>query len=75
MAQISPVGVRSPGRMFSLQQSLPHLPVPPLQQTLDKFLLQLEPLVSKEEMQQAREVIIASINYLKFINSMLYDLH
>lgn len=48
--------VRIPGRMFSLQQSLPRLPVPALQQTLDKYLLTAKPLLSEEEYERANEV-------------------
>lgn len=48
--------VRIPGRMFSLQQSLPRLPVPALQQTLDKYLRTAKPLLSVEEYQHAQEV-------------------
>ncbi len=32
------VGHYKPGQMFSEQESLPHLPVPPLQQTLERYL-------------------------------------
>ena len=31
-------GVYKPGQMYSEQDSLPHLPVPPLNQTLEKYL-------------------------------------
>ncbi|KAG8447994.1 hypothetical protein GDO86_015189 [Hymenochirus boettgeri] len=47
---VKPVSlVKLPGRYLAHQESLPCLPVPPLQQTLDKYLLALKPLVSQEE--------------------------
>jgi len=39
--------------MFSLQEGLPRLPVPPLQQTLEKFLRSAKPVLSPDEMTQA----------------------
>ena len=38
-----------PGRMFAHQQSLSRLPVPPLQQTLYKYLLTIKPILSEED--------------------------
>lgn len=46
------------GRMFSQQKSLSKFPVPPLQQTLYKYLLQLQPLVGPEEYEQTKKVRI-----------------
>ncbi len=48
--------VRIPGRMFHLQQSLPRLPIPALQQTLDKYLLSARPLLTDEEFTHAENV-------------------
>ena len=42
--------------MFSVQYSLPRLPVPALQQTLDKFLLSVKPQLSEEEYAHAEKV-------------------
>lgn len=45
------------GRMFSQQKSLSKFPVPPLQQTLYKYLLQLQPLVEPEEYEQTKKIV------------------
>ncbi|XP_071820524.1 carnitine O-acetyltransferase-like isoform X3 [Apostichopus japonicus] len=45
------------GRMFSQQKSLSKFPVPPLQQTLYKYLLQLQPLVGPEEYEQTKQIV------------------
>ncbi|KAL5011511.1 hypothetical protein ScPMuIL_010062 [Solemya velum] len=45
------------GRMFSVQDSLPRLPVPPIAQTMDKFLESVQPLLSEEELQQTHRVV------------------
>ncbi|CAM2103610.1 carnitine O-acetyltransferase isoform X1 [Caretta caretta] len=37
------------GRYLAHQEGLPCLPVPPLQQTLDRYLLALQPIISEEE--------------------------
>ena len=44
------------GRMFSVQESLPHLPVPPLQHTLDKFLRSVKPILSDDDYKRAQKV-------------------
>ncbi|KAG9477706.1 hypothetical protein GDO78_012951, partial [Eleutherodactylus coqui] len=47
---VKPVSlVKLPGRYLAHQEGLPALPVPALQQTLDKYLLALKPLVPEEE--------------------------
>ena len=48
------------GRMFSVQYSLPRLPVPPLQQTVDKYLRTVRPLVTDEEFANTQEVCSSS---------------
>uniref|UniRef100_A0A8D0E839 Carnitine O-acetyltransferase n=1 Tax=Salvator merianae TaxID=96440 RepID=A0A8D0E839_SALMN len=48
---------RLPGRYLAHQDSLPTLPVPPLQQTLDRYLLALEPIISEEELSHTRELV------------------
>ncbi|OWZ19424.1 Choline/Carnitine O-acyltransferase [Phytophthora megakarya] len=42
---------------YALQTSLPHLPVPPLHATLDKYLRSLEPLVTKEELKKTTALV------------------
>ncbi|KAL4150676.1 hypothetical protein PRNP1_010077 [Phytophthora ramorum] len=42
---------------YALQASLPHLPVPSLQATLDKYLLSIEPLVTKEELERTKTLV------------------
>uniref|UniRef100_A0A8D0L9N8 Carnitine O-acetyltransferase n=1 Tax=Sphenodon punctatus TaxID=8508 RepID=A0A8D0L9N8_SPHPU len=47
---LRPVALRQlPGRYLAHQEELPCLPVPPLQQTLDRYLLTLRPIISEEE--------------------------
>uniref|UniRef100_A0A452IM35 Carnitine O-acetyltransferase n=1 Tax=Gopherus agassizii TaxID=38772 RepID=A0A452IM35_9SAUR len=47
---LRPVALRKlTGRYLAHQEGLPHLPVPPLQQTLDRYLLALQPIISEEE--------------------------
>ncbi|KAJ7414160.1 Carnitine O-acetyltransferase [Willisornis vidua] len=46
-----------PGRFQLHQEALPHLPVPPLQQTLDRYLLALQPIVSQEELSHTKELV------------------
>jgi len=44
------------GRMFSLQESLPKFPVAPLEQTLEKYLQTVKPLVTDEEFKKTQQV-------------------
>ncbi|GCB65549.1 hypothetical protein scyTo_0009968 [Scyliorhinus torazame] len=46
-----------PGRYLAHQKSLPRLPVPPLQQTLERYLLALEPIVSQEELESTKQIV------------------
>ena len=46
------------GRMFSVQAALPKYPVAPLQQTLQKYLKSLEPLLTEEEYRHTEKVFI-----------------
>ncbi|XP_078282157.1 carnitine O-acetyltransferase isoform X1 [Rhinoraja longicauda] len=46
-----------PGRYFAHQKSLPRLPVPPLLQTLERYLLNLEPIVSQEELEHTTQIV------------------
>uniref|UniRef100_A0A3Q3FC11 Choline/carnitine acyltransferase domain-containing protein n=1 Tax=Kryptolebias marmoratus TaxID=37003 RepID=A0A3Q3FC11_KRYMA len=53
----SPVSAtRVAGRYLTHQRGLPALPVPPLQQTCERYLAALEPLVEAEELTQTREL-------------------
>ncbi|XP_072015159.1 carnitine O-acetyltransferase-like isoform X2 [Amphiura filiformis] len=45
------------GRMFLHQKSLARLPIPPLQQTLYRYLLSVEPLLSKEDFETTKKVV------------------
>jgi len=45
------------GRFYSHQESLPHLPVPPLQQTLDKYLKTIRPLVNDAEFKKTQALV------------------
>ncbi|XP_018426342.1 PREDICTED: carnitine O-acetyltransferase [Nanorana parkeri] len=55
---VKPVSLmKLPGRYLAHQEALPHLPVPALQQTLDKYLLALKPLISQEEWSQTNQMV------------------
>jgi len=62
MADIKPLAVK--GRMFSVQAALPKFPVAPLQQTLDKYLQTLRPLVTDAEFKHAQKVSFHSKPFL-----------
>ncbi|NXE46266.1 CACP acetyltransferase, partial [Casuarius casuarius] len=46
-----------PGRVLLHQEALPSLPVPPLQQTLDRYLKALQPIISEEEWNHTQELV------------------
>ncbi|XP_072287375.1 carnitine O-acetyltransferase isoform X2 [Pyxicephalus adspersus] len=55
---VKPVSLmKLPGRYLAHQKTLPHLPIPPLQQTLDKYMLALKPLVSQEEWSHTNQLV------------------
>ncbi|XP_068104580.1 carnitine O-acetyltransferase isoform X2 [Hyperolius riggenbachi] len=55
---VKPVSlVKLPGRYLAHQEGLPQLPVPPLQQTLNKYLLALKPLISQEEWDHTHKIV------------------
>nr|XP_023696517.1 carnitine O-acetyltransferase-like isoform X2 [Paramormyrops kingsleyae] len=51
------LAARVPGRCLLRQEVLPKLPVPPLQQTCERYLAVLEPIVSEEELQHTRQLV------------------
>lgn len=62
--QVKPLGFLKPsaltkvaGRFKAHQESLPRLPVPPLQQTLDHYLKTLQPIVSEEEWAHTKQLV------------------
>lgn len=55
---VKPVSlVKIPGRYLAHQEGLPHLPVPPLKQTLERYLLALKPIISQEEWNHTQELV------------------
>uniref|UniRef100_A0A8D0REU7 Carnitine O-acetyltransferase n=1 Tax=Sus scrofa TaxID=9823 RepID=A0A8D0REU7_PIG len=62
--QVRPLGFLKPSSLTKVsshfkthQDSLPRLPVPPLQQTLDHYLKALQPIVSEEEWAQTKQLV------------------
>lgn len=62
--QVKPLGFLKPssltkvsGRFKAHQDSLPRLPVPPLQQSLDHYLKTLQPIVSEEEWAHTKQLV------------------
>ncbi|CAN7942278.1 unnamed protein product [Ixodes hexagonus] len=45
------------GPMMSRQKELPKLPLPPLQEVLDRFLQYMEPLLTDQELEETRKVV------------------
>lgn len=43
--------------LYAAEQSLPHLPVPPLTSTFHKYLETLEPILTKEELAHSRSLV------------------
>ncbi|MBN3278040.1 CACP acetyltransferase, partial [Polyodon spathula] len=55
---VKPVSVtRIPGRYLVHQEGLPKLPVPPLRQTMGRYLAALQPIVSQEELEHTRMLV------------------
>ncbi|XP_066569268.1 carnitine O-acetyltransferase isoform X1 [Amia ocellicauda] len=55
---VKPVSVtRIPGRYLVHQEGLPKLPVPPLRQTLERYLRALQPIVSAEELAHTQQLV------------------
>lgn len=55
---LKPLALRKlPGRYLAHQEGLPTLPVPPLQQTMERYLSVLEPIISEEELSHTRELV------------------
>jgi len=46
-----------PFSMLAKQDSLPPLPVPPLQQTMDKYLSAIKPLVDEEDFDYTKDLV------------------
>lgn len=51
------------GRMFSVQDSLPKLPVPALEQTLQKYLRSVRPVLTDEEYAKTQKVIYERVHF------------
>ncbi|KAM7369394.1 hypothetical protein PAMP_013666 [Pampus punctatissimus] len=55
---VKPVSAtRVTGRYLTHQQGLPSLPVPPLQQTCERYLAALEPIVEVDELKHTKEMV------------------
>ncbi|KAL0193331.1 hypothetical protein M9458_011627, partial [Cirrhinus mrigala] len=55
---VKPVSVTQiAGRYLAHQESLPKLPVPPLQQTCERYLAALTPIVDPEELNQTQKLL------------------
>ena len=62
--QVKPLGFLKPSSLMKVssrfkahQDSLPRLPVPALQQSLDRYLKALQPIVSEEEWAQTKQLV------------------
>lgn len=55
---VKPVSAtRVAGRYLTHQQGLPCLPVPPLQQTCERYITALEPIVEVDELKHTKELV------------------
>ncbi|XP_065647513.1 carnitine O-acetyltransferase isoform X2 [Hydra vulgaris] len=46
-----------PKVMMAKENSLPHLPVPPLHQTMNKYIIALEPLLNKNQLEKTKKIV------------------
>lgn len=55
---VKPVSAsRIPGRYLTHQKGLPSLPVPPLQQTCERYITALEPIIEIDELKHTKELV------------------
>lgn len=55
---VKPVSVtRIAGRYLTHQRGLPRLPLPPLQQTCERYITALEPIIDAGELKQTKELV------------------
>lgn len=55
---VKPVSAtRVSGRYLTHQKGLPGLPVPPLQQTCERYITALEPIVEVDELKHTKELV------------------
>lgn len=55
---VKPVSAtRVSGRYLNHQKGLPSLPVPPLQQTCERYITALEPIMEVDELQHTKELV------------------
>ena len=57
---VRPIMVKTSAAHYSMlakQDSLPPLPVPSLQQTMDKYLLAIKPLVDEEDYEYTKDLV------------------
>lgn len=57
MVKTSASAVTKPFSMLAKQDSLPPLPVPALQQTMEKYLSAIKPLVDEEEFEYTQDLV------------------
>jgi len=57
MAPGGPPRIPAKGRTFSVQYNLPKLPVPPLEQTLNRYLETLQPILTDDQMQNTKQIV------------------
>jgi hypothetical protein len=65
-----PVGLEG-SEMYKFQNSVPRLPIPKLEQTVQKYLLEVQPLVPSEEFLEiekyAKEFLISGNHHFRFV--------
>ncbi|KAH9507364.1 hypothetical protein Btru_057910 [Bulinus truncatus] len=57
VAEVQPHLIVPKGRTFSVQYSLPRLPVPPLEQTLKKYLETCQPLLTEDQYKSTEQIV------------------